>query len=416
MMFNKIYITLVLALLLCNSIIANATTLSLYTWRAQEVKLWNEINKQNLLPGITIQAKVILYDNYRPYVLIELQNNKVDLFQWTPGASNLKELIDYNFIKQNSHDISEINKSALSASLGHDGHLYGVPFALQLQSILVNSKLVKKYGINNAPSSMAELDSVFSKLKSNGITPLHLAGGANWYVSQVLGEVLMAGLVEDSFANNLLKGEVCFTDPKFISIFTTLANWKKSGYLNNNASTENYGAMNNSIALGNSAMSFDGGWKTGATSEFYQVDSNYKFEFWPVPGASKKVYALGDGTYQVALNSQYRDKAIQVLEFTSTKKFAELFAEFVGELPAYGGSINIQPGVLKDMAAIVASQSYSVGLFTAYEINRGKPSYNQLLNESIKAVLASEKSPQQAAQHIQDGLNSWGYIGSTQCQ
>ncbi|MCP4323093.1 MAG: hypothetical protein GY787_14870, partial [Alteromonadales bacterium] len=66
--------------------------------------------------------------------------------------------------------------------------------------------------------------------------------------------------------------------------------------------------------------------------------------------------------------------------------------------------------------AIVANQSYSVGLFTAYEINRGEPSYNQLLNESIKAVLAAEKSPQQAAKHIQDGLNSWGYIGSTQCQ
>ncbi|MCP5077008.1 MAG: hypothetical protein GY951_02995, partial [Psychromonas sp.] len=325
-------------------------------------------------------------------------------------------LIEYNYIKKNSHDISTINKSALSASLGHDGHLYGVPFALQLQSILVNSKLVKKHGINRVPNSMSELDSIFSELKSKGITPLHLSGGANWYVSQVLGEVLMAGLVEASFANNLLKGEVCFTDPKFINIFSTLAHWKKSGYMNSNASTENYGAMNNSIALGNSAMSLDGGWKTGATSEFYQVDANYKFEFWAVPGASKKVYALGDGTYQAATNSQQRDKAKQVLEFTSTKKFAELFAEYVGELPAYGGNINIKPGVLKDMAAIVANQSYSVGLFTAYEINRGEPSYNQLLNESIKAVLAAEKSPQQAAKHIQDGLNSWGYIGSTQCQ
>ncbi len=95
---------------------------------------------------------------------------------------------------------------------------------------------------------------------------------------------------------------------------------------------------------------------------------------------------------------------------------AELFALHVGELPAYGGEINIQPGVLKDMANIVARNSYAVGLFTAYEVNKGTPSYNQLLSEAIKAVLDSSKNLQQATQHIQSGLNSWGYIGANNCQ
>ncbi len=39
------------------------------------------------------------------------------------------------------------------------------------------------------------------------------------------------------------------------------------------------------------AMNLDGGWKTGSSSEYYQVDPGYKFDFWAVPGNSKKVYA-----------------------------------------------------------------------------------------------------------------------------
>lgn len=412
---HLVALSLLLTSTLANSGFA-ATELSYYTWREQEKPLWDEINRQQLIAGVKVNSKVILYESYRPHILLELQNQKADLFQWAPGASGLKELIDQGFIGRYRGDLDKINSSALLAAKGPDGDTYGVPFALQLQSLMVNNKLLKKQGIRSAPESMDELKRVFSTLKDADITPLHLAGGANWYVSQLLGEVLMAGLVDEDFAAGLVNGSSCFSDDAYIEIFRTLRDWQDAGYLNTNAATENYGAMNNSIALGSSAMGFDGGWKTGAASNFYQVDPSYEFDFWAVPGDSSKIYALGDGTYQVGLSSKHRDASERVLAFTTTKKFAELFAKHVGELPAYGGEIYIEPGILKTMAAVVAEKTYPVSLFTAYQLNRGSPSYNELLIESIRAVLESQQTPQQAANAIQQGLNSWRYIGFDRCR
>lgn len=392
------------------------TDLSLYTWRAQEKALWDEINRQQLIAGVTVNTKAILYESYNAHIILELQNNKADLFQWAPGASNLKTLIDKDFISPYSGDLTGINSSALLASKGPDNKFYGVPFALQLQSLLVNGKLIKKNGISRPPENMDELNKAFDTLKSNGITPLHVAGGANWFVSQLLGEVLMAGLVDEKFAAQLVSGQSCFVDSQYAQIFQTLIDWKKSGYLNSNMATEDYGAMNNAVALGNSAMEFDGGWKTGSSSNFYQIDPNFEFNFWAVPGKSSKVYALGDGSYQVGNTSKHRAAAERVLAFTTTKKFAELFAKHVGELPAYGGEIFIEPGTLKSMAKIVAEKTYPVSLFTAYELNQGSPSYNDLLIESMRAVLKGEKNAAQAAQHIQTGLNEWRYVGYQNCR
>lgn len=416
-MTNVFCRTIISALIIFTSLCSYANTeLSFYTWREQEKKLWNEINRQQLIEGVTVNTKVILYESYRPHILLELQNSKADLFQWAPGASSLKELIERGFIKPYSGDLSNINSSALLASKGPDEQFYGVPFALQLQSLMVNKKLLNKHGITSAPSSMKNLDETFSKLKSKGVNPLHIAGAANWYVSQLLAEVLMAGLVDENFAQGLVEGTECFNDARYSEIFTVLRQWKAAGFINSNAATEDYGAMNNSVALGNSAMAFDGGWKTGSSSNFFQVDPNYQFAFWALPGMSGKVYALGDGSYQVGLTSPHSSAAQRVLEFTTTKQFAEMFAKHVGELPAYGGSISMAPGVLKTMANLLAEKTYPVSLFTAYQLNRGSPNYNTLVIEATNAVLKGDKTPEQAAMHIQQGLNSWHYIGQSRCQ
>ena len=153
-----------------------------------------------------------------------------------------------------------------------------------------------------------------------------------------------------------------------------------------------------------------------ATAIFYDIDPQFELGFWPVPGASNKVYALGDGTFQVAATSKVRAAAQRVLEFTTTQKFAELFAEHVNELPAYGGDFYIKEGDLKNMAAIVADNAYPVSLFTAYALNRGTPSYNDLVFDAVEAILAGRKTPQQVVQDIQQGLNSWGYIGAVNCR
>ncbi len=163
-------------------------------------------------------------------------------------------------------------------------------------------------------------------------------------------------------------------------------------------------------------MVIDGGWRTSPSSPFFSADANFEFDFWPIPGDSGKVYALGDGSYQVNATSKHAEDANRVLQFTTTRKFAELFANIVGEIPPYEGHLSISNPLLKDMSSLIANNAYSQSLFNSYELNKGTPSYRELVTEAFKGILNGRLTPNSAAELIQQGLNSWQYVGHQRCQ
>jgi raffinose/stachyose/melibiose transport system substrate-binding protein len=138
--------------------------------------------------------------------------------------------------------------------------------------------------------------------------------------------------------------------------------------------------------------------------------------FFPVPGANAKVYAFGDGTYQVNANSKNLEAAHKVLDFTATKEFAELFVKLVGELPAYGGEYTVEDPRLKEVAKLIATNSAAPTPFFAYALNKGEPSYGTLVADGYQALLSGSIAPADLARKIQDGLNSWGYVGAANCK
>ncbi|KZN44479.1 hypothetical protein N476_05645 [Pseudoalteromonas luteoviolacea H33] len=404
---------LVIILLLWPTFASAKQKLDLYTWRQQEQLLWEKINNQNLLSDIQVNVKVIDFDTYQSHVQLAMQNQRVDLFQWMPGPAALAPLIEHNLISAQSNELTSINSNALPAATGADGNIYGVPFAMQLEGVLVNKKLLEKHGLNSQPRSVAQLESVFAQLKRQNITPLQMASD-QWYLSQVVAEVMAAGLLKASRAQALIAGQACFTDPDYVNILSTLKSWHAQGFINQDVLTQDYHGMGTSKALGNSALALDGGWRAGPNSVFYQIDKSYQVGFWAIPGQSGKFYGFADGTYQINTTSEHAALAQKVLDFTTTKTFANLFANTLNEIPAYDGQVQISSANLKAQAQLLNEQSYDASLFTASSLNQGSPSYQQLVAEAIKQVF-SGVSAQQAAQHIQQGLNSWQYIGTQNC-
>ncbi|WGO97168.1 methyl-accepting chemotaxis protein [Saccharophagus degradans] len=131
---------------------------------------------------------------------------------------------------------------------------------------------------------------------------------------------------------------------------------------------------------------------------------------------SGKYSAVSDGTFQVAKNSPNLEAAQKVLQFTATKKFAELFAKFAQQLPANGSKIDMPLGDLNTMATLVAEKFYSVSPFNSYSLDRGELNYNELFRQAIVKLTQKELTPTKAWQFIQDGLNSWNYVGSAKCK
>lgn len=394
---------------------AFAGEVTLYTWRQQEVPLWDKINADKLLGDTTVKVVQVNSDDYDAKLRIALQSPGVDLFQGRAGAAWLSSFIDSGILKPTPTNLDAMAPGTLDAARGPDGELYGVPFAVQMESFLYNTKVFADNGID-VPKSMDELKAANEKLKAAGITPINFGARSGWWLNQVVGEAMTAGLVSDDVAAKLISGEACFTDPEFVSTLQTVKDWQDAGYINSSAMADDYGAMRTSVAMGESAMMIDGIWSTGPTSPMYEIDPELKLGFFPVPGPNGKVYAFGDGTYLVNSTSANAAEAQKVLDFTATKAFAELFVAHVGELPAYGGEYAVENPLLKEVAAAVATNSAAPTPFFAYALNKGEPSYGTLVAEGYQALLSGQTTPTDLARKIQDGLNSWGYVGAANCK
>lgn len=382
-----------------------AQTINLYTWRQQEVPLWQFINEHNLIDGVTIKTHIIDYESYQAHIKLNIHAQKADLFQWAPGAAQLAPLIESGVIDEFKGSLTRMNKSALIAARGSDNKLYGVPFAVQLQGLLVNHSLLKKLNLNTQPANINELESIFKALKKNNITPLTIAGGANWYRSQLLAEVLLAGIVPTSFTEQLADGKACFSHPDYLATLELMAKWRDNGWLNENAATATYSQASQAIAFNQTAFLIDGGWQMSPNSAIRKIDKNVELGFWPLPGKSNKLYALGDGSYLVNQQSPRYQAANKVLKFTATRQFAELFANNVNELPAYGEKLAISDHNLASMAKLVQNQSYSHGLFSDSRLQGSDKSYKNIVSEALLAVLQNSQSPKNAVKYMQKQLS-----------
>jgi raffinose/stachyose/melibiose transport system substrate-binding protein len=396
---------------------AFAETIRLYTWRPQEVALWNTISEQDLLGDIDIEVVEVQSDNYDTKLRADLQSGGPDIFQGRAGAAWLSAFIDAGIIKPlpETVDLANIAPAALDAGRGPDGELYGVPFAIQMQSFIYNTAVFEQNGIS-VPTSMDELNTAMATLSAAGITPISFGARSGWWLNQVVGETMTAGMMSDEFAGKLISGAACFTDPEFVSALETIKAWQDAGYINASAMDDDYGAMRTSVALGEAAMMLDGAWSTGPASPMYEIDPELHLGFFPVPGANGKVYAFGDGTYLINANSPHQEAALKVLQFTTTQQFAELFVEQVGELPAFASEYEVADPLLAQVAELVANNASSQTPFFAYALNSGQPSYGQLMETGLQALLSGSTTPTELAQTIQAGLNSWNYAGAANCQ
>lgn len=401
-------------LVVAQAVTAETTQLSFWTFRGQEKPLWDYINSKELIPGVSVEVSQVDPENYESKLRSAMQQKKgPDFFTSKAGANWLNPFLESNILidmDQLNVDIS--NMHGETAVTGADGKFYAVPGSIQLQSIIYNEASLEELDMP-VPTSLPMLKKLMQAAKKDGIVGLSIAGKDGWYLNQIMNEVVMAGLVNDKIQKGLIDGNKCFTDPEVVAAFDKVIAWKE--FYNANPIADNYGAMRTAVASGKAVAMIDGAWSTGPTSPMYEINKDFVPVFAPIPGANSKVVAHADGGY--AANSQSSErKAIQkVLQFMTTQTFAELFAQHVGEVPAYAGDFKISDKRVRNIAAIL-KKAASYEPFQAYSLNKEKPTYGSLSAEAYQKMLSGDLNAQGAAEFIQKGLNSWNYVGANNCK
>lgn len=390
------------------------TVLNAYTWRPQDRALWDYINSNNLIDGVTVRLDVTPED-YESKLRIDMQSNRPDIFFAKAGAPWLSSWVDAGVIAPVSDygvNLSAFGDAALGGSTGSDGVIYSVPVGMEMEAILYNKGVFAQYGISE-PRTLSELQAAFNTLKSNGVVPMHVDGRDGWYLNQVLNEVLIAGFASDAWTQGVITGDACFTDSDYVNALAQLDQWRSQGFLNRNPLADDYGAMRTEVALGSSAMMIDGIWSAGPGSPMFDIEPGLEIGIMPIPGG--KVYGFPDFGLAANPNSTKQEAIAKVMQFVTTPQFAQLYAERVG-LPASNHPIRVDDARISRAAELIANNNVAANPFFAYDLNANEPTYQTLAADQLQRLLSGQVTPAQAAAAIQAGLNSWGYVGAANCR
>ncbi len=391
------------------------TTVEFWTFRPQEEALWNRVNQENLIPGVTVNFNRISNDDYEARLRIALQRGGPDIFSGKVGAQWLAQFIAADAIvsmEELGVDLSNILPGALAGGQAADGQFYGVPFAVQLQSIIYNTDAFESLGLAH-PTNIDEFEALLRAADAAGMEGLAVAGQAGWYLNQVFNEVIMAGLVADADQQAFVDGTKCFTDPVFVSALERVASW--GPYMSANPTATNYDPMRTAVASGDALMMIDGAWSTGPASPMYEINPDFYPGFMAVPGVNGKVVAHPDGAYLANARSEKLDAVRQVLEFTTTETFGQLFLEEVTEPTAVQGEFVVENDITNAVMAALANAA-SIEPFIQPALNADTPNYGELIAQQMQRLLAGNATAAEAAAAVQAGLNSWGYVGAANCR
>ncbi|WP_119393442.1 ABC transporter substrate-binding protein [Salinibius halmophilus] len=397
-------------------------TVKFWTFREQETALWDRINAENLIPGVTVEMERISSEDYESRLRIALRQGGPDFFGAKSGVAWYDPFVGADAllsIDELGVDISGMNGTA--GVVASDGVAYAVPSAIQLQSVIYNGAVLEELGAE-VPTTLAEFEALMADAVDAGFVGLHVDGRDGWYLNQVMNEVVMAGMVSDDTQRKLETGEACFTDAEVVAAFDKVVEWRD--IMNANPTATDYGGMRTPVVLGDSLAMIDGAWTTGvwvsqAAGGLYDVNPDFVPEYGPIPGPNGKVVAHPDGGYAVNANTEKRDAVKAVLEFTTTAKFAQLFLEEIGsEIPAYAGDYDKPEGLHPIVGKISAQMANAAAYepFLAPSLNAKQPTYGSLSAQAYQGMLAGDLSGAEAAALIQEGLNSWNYVGAGNCQ
>lgn len=410
-------VQVVLASLFSATNVHAGTQLHLLAWRASDVQLWRYISEQALIPDVTVSVTVVPVEQYGAVQRGEFGQLNVnaapDILQTQAALGWLLPLSSQNkLLPLDNVSLDQVLPAGLSTVSGADGRVFGIPFGMQMASVVYNQQLFTANGWS-VPTTASQWIQLLKQADQAGLIPLFVAGSAGWWTSQILHETVFAGRVPAQIARGIVAGTACFTDPEVVTALADVASWRR--YMNAKPAVASYQDMQSAFALGDAAMIVDGQWATDATSRLFQIAPELQMGTFPIPGRNGQVATFATGGY-VGLAQTPNPAAVrQVMAFMTSEAFAQLSMDLTGDIPAYSGNLVINDARTAAIAAEIVDNGYGVHLVSAPQLNGLDDQFAGLLATGFQQLLSGQVTAAEMAAAVQQGLNKTGYAGAVLC-
>lgn len=354
-------------------------------------------------PDVRIKLVTMENDAYKSKMTALTSSGKLPDIYHTWGGGVLQQQIDAGLVEDLTPSVQPWSDTLLAASLKPyqiDGKTYAVPFEIGAVGFWYNKALFAEAGVKAPPATWDDYLDVVKELNSAGITPIALAGKEKWpgmyywaYLSMRIAGV--DGMRKAADAKDFT-GDDFVKAGEHLKELVALRPFQK-GHLGAAYSAPNGEAA--AMGNGKAAMELMGQWAPVAQADAGKGIGK-DLGFFPFPavtggkGARTDIFGGGGG---YAVRKGAPQAAVDFLRFFMT-------AESDRVLVTKG---SIMPVVKDAMSALTDRNlrlvSHAVDKATGFQLYLDQaypPAVGQEINDSVAALIAGSKTPEQVARSV----------------
>lgn len=387
------------------------TTITIESWRNDDLAIWQDViipafNTE--YPNIEVVFSPSAPTEYDGALNTRLEGGTAgDLITCRPfdrslalfDAGHLASLNDLAGMES----FSDVAKSAWITDDGSDA--FCVPMASVIHGFIYNKAIFDEAGVSE-PETLDEFYTTLDAISAAGYVGMDMGTADQWEAAtmgfQNVGPNYWKG-EEGRLA--LLDGSGKFTDQAYVDTWAQLAKWGE--YLMPGFEAQTYPDSQNLFTLGDVAIYPAGSW------DIPLFNSQADFEMGafkpPVANAGDTCYISDHTDIAIGMNanSTNPDAAKTFLSWVASAEFAKLYSN---SFPGFYSLADVEISIDDPLAAEFVSWrgECESTIRNSYQIlSRGEPNLENELWRVSAQVINGDISAEQAAQEIQDGLDSW---------
>ncbi|MET7694243.1 extracellular solute-binding protein [Streptomyces sp. NPDC005483] len=367
--------------------------------------VWASLAKKYEAQNPKVKIKIVQLENdaYKSKMTALTASGKLpDIFH-TWGGGVLKQQVDAGLVE----DLTERTKPWADGLLKVtkepyllDGKVYGIPFDMGMIGFWYNKKLFKQAGVSEPPTTWGGFLEAVSKLKSKNITPIALAGKEKWpgmyYWAYLAMRTAGIDALQKASEAKDFTGAGFVEAGRHLKELVDLQPFQK-GFLNAAYSTPTGQAA--AVGNGKAAMELMGQWAPSVEADSGKGLGS-DLGFFPFPaveggkGAITEVFGGGGGH---ALRRGAPQAAVDFLKFFASEATELELVKKTSVLPVLP---NAEKAMTDPNLKLVQAQLKAATGFQLYLDQAYAPAVGQEVNDSVAALIAGSKSPEQVAQSI----------------
>jgi raffinose/stachyose/melibiose transport system substrate-binding protein len=411
---NKKFVSLAIlaSTLLSSAAFAADVTLTIESWRNDDLKLWQE----KIIPafeashdGIKIKFSPTAPAEYNAILNSKLDAGSAgDIITCRPfdaslalyDAGHLTDLSDMEAMS----NFTDVAKSAWQTDDGSAS--FCVPMASVIHGFIYNKDAFKEVGVK-VPTTEEEFFAVLEAFKADGnYIPMAMGTNDQWEAAtmgyQNIGPTYWKG-EEGRLA--LIKGDQKLTDPQWVAPYATLAKW--AAYLGDGFEAQTYPDSQNLFTLGRAAIYPAGSWEISGFNT--QADFEMGAFKPPVLKAGDTCYISDHTDIGIGMNAKTAnpEAAKTFLSWVASPEFASIFGNALpGFFPLSKTPVEMADPLAKEFISWRSECEPTIR--STYQIlSRGTPNLENDTWGASAAAIKGTSTPEELGKKLQEGLASW---------